>query len=205
MATVTNMVSMSKIGQVLNHWQQLIRVVRRIGRPRKNPLQLFVVSDGSLTAVAEGVVISWWPLMIEIRIDGRTELDYLERVRTSQTARENWAGVVWSAQQTINYCDELITYIVQDIMDQQNSWALRLDSSMLVVALVGLAVIPFNPTIGVMVVMTSMLVGRIAGLIAMVRRRRLTGMLTRLAETRERRIDLVCLRPISYQILRVIK
>ena len=53
--------------------------------------------------------------------------------------------------------------------------------------------------------MTSMLVGRIAGLIALIRRRRLAGILNRLEETRERRVDLVCLRPISYQVLRVIR
>lgn len=205
MTTVGNTAVMTKFRHWWNRCRHLIRMGRRDVNTQKNPLRLIVVNDDSVTALVEGWVISWWPLRMEIRIDGRADLDYFDRVRASQADRGNWAGVVWSAQQTIRYCDELITYIVQDIMDQQQRWAHRLDSSMLVVAAVGLAIIPFNPTIGVMVVMASMLVGRIAGLIALIRRRRLADILNRLEETRERRVDLVCLRPISYQVLRVIK
>ncbi|SJZ74027.1 hypothetical protein SAMN02745119_01511 [Trichlorobacter thiogenes] len=166
-----------------------------------SPLRVVVVDDAVLSGPADGQVLSWRPLLLEIRIQ-ENELDYLNRVANCQAKRACGAGVAWASGQIVDHCDGLINEIIHGMMDAHTKQAVRLDRLFMLVAIVGLVMIPFNPMVGMTFVMLCMLIGWIVWLVAQQRNRKLATLLIQLDDTHDARVDLICLLHIRQDVLR---
>ncbi|QOX79840.1 hypothetical protein FY034_13160 [Trichlorobacter lovleyi] len=165
------------------------------------PLRVVVVDDTVLSEQADGRVLSWRPLLVEIRIQ-ESELAYLNRVANCQAKRACGAGVAWASGQIVDHCDELINEIIHGMMDAQIQQAERLDRIFILVAIVGLIMIPFSPMVGMMTVMFCMLIGRVVWLVAQYRNCKLAALLIQLDDTHDARVDQICLLHIRQDVLR---
>ncbi len=168
---------------------------------RQWQIQLSVVNNDELDAPAAGHVVSWWPLRVAVQIQAG-QLDYFNRVAASQAARDNSSGVVWASRQIVQHIDQLIELIADGMMDAHMEQAVRFDRVLMVVAVLGLGVIPVVSILGCTIVMICMMTARIGWSVALWRNRQLRGLLAQLADSHDARVDGVCLMQLRNRVMR---